>query len=36
MRAGQPVVVSASGTTMVLGNPKAACTYPARTAAVAR
>jgi hypothetical protein len=34
MRAGQPVRVEVSGTTFVLGNPKAACTYPARTAAV--
>jgi hypothetical protein len=34
MRAGQPVVVSVSGTSFVLGNPKAACTYPTRTAAV--
>jgi hypothetical protein len=33
MRANDPVVVTAVGTTMVLGNPKAACTYPARTAA---
>jgi hypothetical protein len=34
MRAGQPVVVSVSGTSFILGNPKAACTYPTRTAAV--
>lgn len=34
MRAGDPVVVTASGTSFVLGNPKAACTYPTRTAPV--
>ncbi|KQX74037.1 hypothetical protein [Aeromicrobium sp. Root472D3] len=34
MRANDPVVVTATGTTMVLGNPKAACTYPAKSAAV--
>jgi hypothetical protein len=34
MKAGDPVQVSVSGTTFVLGNPKAACTYPLRTAAV--
>ena len=34
MRAGQPVRVAVTGTTFVLGNPKAACTYPNRTAAV--
>jgi hypothetical protein len=33
MKAGQPVSVQVSGTSFVLGNPKAACTYPARTAA---
>ncbi|MET0930149.1 MAG: hypothetical protein ABWX74_11555 [Aeromicrobium sp.] len=34
MRAGQPVSIDVTGTTFVLGNPKAACTYPARTAAI--
>jgi hypothetical protein len=34
MRAGEPVRVAVSGTTFVLGNPKAACTYPQRVAPV--
>lgn len=34
MRSGQPVRVAVTGTTFVLGNPKAACTFPNRTAAV--
>lgn len=34
MRAGQPVSVDVSGTTFILGNPKAACTYPTRSTAV--
>jgi hypothetical protein len=34
MRADQPVVVTVSGAPFVLGLPKAACTYPTRTAPV--
>jgi hypothetical protein len=34
MRAGEPVRVEASGATFVLGNPKAACTYPQRATPV--
>lgn len=34
MKASQPVSIEVSGATFILGNPKAACTYPARTAAV--
>jgi hypothetical protein len=34
MKAGSPVQVSVTGTTFVLGNPKAACTFPHRTAPV--
>jgi hypothetical protein len=34
MKAGLPVRVAVTGTTFILGNPKAACTYPNRTAPV--
>lgn len=34
MRSGQPVSVDVTGTTFILGNPKAACTYPTRSAAI--
>lgn len=34
MRAGRPVSVDVTGTRFILGNPKAACTYPSRSPAV--
>lgn len=34
MRAGRPVSIDISGATFILGNPKAACTYPTRATAV--